>query len=185
MKIYFSAASQVKPEKKVIYRRIVDWLNNQGHEVFEKVLSQHLPVTDKISSKEAKDWFKEWSAYLGECDVAVFEGSYPGTIHLGLEIGLTLAKGKPTVILFAPKLDPALITKHHSSQLIKSEYDTDNLEAVLSWCLEEAKSLMSRRFTFFIPQEIDAFLEKIVKEDKVSRAEWLRALIEKERQNRG
>src|SRR3989338_6278060 len=148
MKIYFSAASQVKPEKKVIYRRIVDWLNNQGHEVFEKILSQHLPVTDKISSKEAKDWFKEWSTYISESDIAVFEGSYPATIHLGLDIGLTLAKGKPTVILFAPKLDPALITRHHSGQLIKSEYDKDNLEQVLEWCLSEAKNLTNRKLPF-------------------------------------
>lgn len=184
MKIYFSAAAQVKPEKKAIYRRIVNWLNQQGFEVFEKVLSQHLPVADKISSKEAKDWFKEWSTYMAEADIAVFEGSYPSTIHLGLEIGLTLAKGKPTVILFEPKRDPSLITKHHSSHLLKSEYTPDNLEAVLEWCLEEAKNLTSRRFTFFIPPEIDTFLEEVVKKDKISRAEFLRALIEKERQNR-
>jgi len=180
VKIYFTASSKYKKDRLKIYQRIVDYLQGQGYEVFEKVLSEYLPDVKRISAREIKEWSKEWSAYVGECDLVIVEGSYPSTIQIGFELGLILSKGKPTVLLFEVGQDPALINQVYSSRLIKSEYSDDNLEEVIAWCLEEGEKISKRRFTFYISPEIDEFLEKVSDKKRMSRSKYIRNLIRKE-----
>ncbi len=180
MKIYFAAAPEYKQEKIKTYQQIVEFLHRAGHEVFEKVLSEHLPVAAQTSSREIAAWHQEWSAYISECDLVIIEGSYPSTIHIGFELGLILSRGKPVVLLFERGKDPVLIDQIYSSRLVKSEYADNNLSDVLAWCLEEADKITSRRFTFFIPPDIEDFLDKIVAGKETSRSEYIRKLIKKE-----
>lgn len=180
MKIYFAAAPEYKQEKIKTYQQIVEFLHQAGHEVFEKVLSEHLPVAAQTSSREIAAWHQEWSAYISECDLVIIEGSYPSTIHIGFELGLILSRGKPVVLLFERGKDPVLIDQLYSSRLVKSEYTDDNLSEILAWCLEEADKITSRRFTFFIPPDIEDFLDKIVTDKETSRSEYIRELIKRE-----
>src|SRR3990170_5944701 len=106
MKVYFSAYSTYKSEFEGIYQKIVDYLQNHGHEVFEVVLSEHLPAVSDVSGHAVKQWYREWSSYVRECDCAVIEGSYPSTIQIGFEVGMILARGKPVVLLFKEGRDP-------------------------------------------------------------------------------
>jgi len=180
VKIYFTASAKYKDKRKKVYQRIVSYLQKESHEVFEKVLSTHLPDVSRISAREIKAWHQKWSAYIRECDLVIFEGSYPSTIHIGFELGLILAKGKPTVLLFQEGKDPTLISQIYSNRLVKSEYTEDNLEEVIAWCLEEVEKISHRRFTFYISPEIDEFLDRVSDKKTISRSKYIRALIEKE-----
>lgn len=180
MKIYFTASEVNKKGLKQIYQRIVNHLQQQGHDVFEKVLSEYTLDVTNLSSREIKEWYKEWLVYVGEADLAIVEGSYPSTIHIGFELGLILSRGKPVILLFEAGKEPVLINQLFSSRLIKSEYSEHNIEEVIDWCLEEAEKIANRRFTFYISPEIDTYLDKVVDKGLVSRSEYIRNLIKKE-----
>ncbi len=145
MKIYFTASEVNKKGLKHIYQRIVNHLQQQGHDVFEKVLSEYTLDVTKLSSREIKEWYKEWLVYVGEADLAIVEGSYPSTIHIGFELGLILSRGKPIILLFEAGKEPVLINQLFSSRLIKSEYSEHNIEEVIDWCLEEAEKIANRK----------------------------------------
>jgi len=180
VKIYFTASEVNKKGLKQIYQRIVNHLQQQGHDVFEKVLSEYTLDVTNLSSREIKEWYKEWLVYVGEADLAIVEGSYPSTIHIGFELGLILSRGKPVILLFEAGKEPVLINQLFSSRLIKSEYSEHNIEEVIDWCLEEAEKIANRRFTFYISPEIDTYLDKVVDKGLVSRSEYIRNLIKKE-----
>ena len=148
--------------------------------VFEKVRSPHLESLSEVSTHYIKEWFREWSSYVDECNVAVVEGSHPSSIHTGFEIGMILARNKPVILLYRVDKNPTFIHELYSSKLIKSEYNTDNLYEVLDWCFAELEHSINRRFTFFVSPDIDRFLEQVSKKSEMSRAEYIRLLIEKE-----
>ena len=181
MKIYFTASSAFKKEYREEYTRIVDFLKKKKHEVYEKIMAENLPKITSVSANEIKEWQKEWAAYVHECDCVIVEGSYPSTIHIGFETGMILSRGKPLILLYKLGLDPVFINNNYSGKLIKSEYDENNLEEVLEWCLTESKHLINHRFTFFISPEMEVYLEQVAEKKCISKSEHLRMLIENDK----
>lgn len=182
MKVYFTASAKARQKYKNEYKRMVEFLENDGHVVFSEVLSAHLPGFSKIPSLKLKDWYKEWSSYTRECDFALVEGSYPSSIHIGFEIGLLLSRSKPVVLLFRKGCDPIFVNSYYSNRLIKCEYDVNDLNEVLEWSIEEVKALANRRFTFNISSEIDDYLSQVANSTDISKSEFIRELIEREMQ---
>ncbi len=182
MKIYFNASLRQSADYKLIYQRIVNHLKKNKHEVFEVVLSEHMPDIQEVTSKNIKEWHKEWNTYINQADFAIIEGSYPSTIHIGFEIGMILAHGKPVIFLYNDGKEPKFINEIFSPRLIRSGYTEFSVEDVLDWCMEEVKHHFNKRFTFFISPEIEDFLQKISNKN-FSRAEFIRSLIEKEMRN--
>lgn len=180
MKIYFTASVFHQQTFATIYKRIVKFLEKNGHEVSGAILSQELPEQEDVSAHAIEEWYKKWHTQLRECDLAIVEGSYPSTIHVGFELSLITATGKPLILLFKEGRDPAFITNGYANRLIKSEYSEETLEDTLTWCLDEAEKIANKRFTFFISPEIEAFLNNVVKKSNHSRSEYIRKLIEDE-----
>jgi nucleoside 2-deoxyribosyltransferase len=178
MKIYFFASNKHKRQFSAIYTRIITHLKNQGHEVFSKSLSQHLPDLSEVSTSKAKAWYKEWSEIISQCDLAITEATYPSTVHIGFELGMIVTRGKPVIVLHKSDQDPVFINNNYSNKIIKSEYEQDNLEEIIDWCLEETDGFSTKRFTFYISQEIDEFLDKISENKDLNKSEYIRKLIE-------
>lgn len=180
MKVYFTASSIQKGEYNSIYKKIVEYLKKDKHDVYEKILSQHLPSITQVSSNSIKEWYKEWSEYVSQCDVAIVEGSYPSSIEIGFEISNILTRGKPVILLYKSNKNPVFVNDLYSSRLIKSEYTEGNLNQVLDWCLEEVKFLSNKRFTFYITPDIDEFLESVSADKETTKSEFIRELILKQ-----
>lgn len=180
MRIYFTASSRDRKTYGKLYRDIVEILQQEGHDVYTEILSEHLPEFSLVSRQQLLEWSKKWSSYIRDCDFSIVEGSYPSTIHIGFEIGMILARGKPVVLLYQRGCDPIFLNEFSSSRLIKSEYETSDLREVLRWGIEEVVQLSSRRFTFYINSEIDEFLSNVVEERGVSRSEYIRELLQRE-----
>lgn len=185
MKVYFTASLRQRERHSEAYKAIIKDLQHRGHLVFEKVLSPHLQRVPEISERYIKEWYKEWNSYVSDCDVAVIEGSHSSTIHIGFETGLILARNKPVILLYRGGENPIFINSFYSSKLIKSEYSDENIKEVLDWCFHELEYIVNRRFTFFVSPEIDDFLDQVVRRDGISRAEYIRFLIEKEMKRQG
>lgn len=178
MKIYFTASSIYKSKNKYICEKIINFLENKGHEVFGNTLSEEMPIHKETTVHRIKEWYKEWSSYIQNCDFVIVEASYPSSVHIGFEIGNILSKGKPLILLFKESQDPIYINNLHSSKLVKSEYTSENIIDILTWCLKEIEQVFNRRFTFFISPEIEKFLDEMSKKEKISRSEYIRRLIE-------
>lgn len=178
MKIYFTASSAYRNVYKPIYERVVNFLENKGHEVFGNTLSEEVPQPYNTTAHTIKGWHKEWSSYISECDLVIVEASYPSTIHIGFEIGMILSRGKPTILLFKEGKDPIYINEFYANKFVKSEYTEKSLEDVLAWCLDEIEHISNRRFTFFISTQIETFLDGVSKKKGISRSEYIRKLIE-------
>lgn len=180
MKIYFAASSIYRTTYKSIYKRIIDFLEKQDHEVFGKTLAERLIPLNSVSLHKIREWQKEWLSYISDADLVLIEGSYPSSIHIGFELGLTLEKGKPIILLYKEGKNPAFISNLYSNRMIKSEYTDRNVEDTLNWCLQEAEQLTNRRFTFFISSEIESFLNKMSKKNGIHKSKYIRSLIERE-----
>lgn len=179
MKIYFTGSATGRSEGESVYREIVNHLV-ENHEVFHSVLTGHTPNLPEMSGYDIENWYKEWKIYVDSCDVAVVEGTYPSTIHVGFEISQLLVRKRPVILLYKEDKNPVYISSLFSSRLIKSSYTVENISEVLDWALKEASSLSLPRFTFYISPRIDEFLDKVAFDKGFSKSEYIRALIEKE-----
>ena len=183
MKIYFNASDTPSDTSDHVYQKIISYLHTHHHEVYEKILGEHIPPLSKIDQHYIHSWFKQWNTYISECDVAIIEGSHPSSVHIGFEIGTILSRNKPVILLYRKDHDPVFIHSLFSGKLIKSEYTNESIEDVLSWCLDELKHIINRRFTFFVSPDIDKYLDTISRKDDTTRSEYIRELIEQDMQS--
>src|SRR3989338_1528214 len=180
MTIYVTA-STIGTSGDVSTRRIVSHLERLGHTVYQRILSEHLLDVGNMTSREIKEWYTQWVRYVSTADLAVVEGSYPSSIHIGFEIGAIATRSKPIILLYEEGRDPVFINALHYSRLIRSGYTKETLDEALDWCLGELEHTINRRFTFYVSPEIDEYLTEIVEKDDTSRSEYIRGLIERDR----
>lgn len=183
MNIYVSA-STIPTAGSGSIESIVSHLEHLGHTVYQRILSDHLPNVGNVTSREVREWYAQWAHYIATSDLAVVEGSYPSSIHVGFEMGAIAMHSKPIILLYYEGHDPVFIHDLHYGRLIKSAYTKENLHEVIDWCLAELEHTMNRRFTFYVSPEIDEYLTGIVEQDDISRSEYIRGLIERDRKRR-
>lgn len=91
MKIYFSASIAGGRKYLPVYKQIVAYLKDQGHEV----LSEHIIRDDIFTDKEKRaprKVFEQDIKWLDECDVVIAEVSNP-SLGVGYEICYALTNG--------------------------------------------------------------------------------------------
>jgi hypothetical protein len=181
MKVYFTASITYRNKYINEYSSIIKVIKELGHEYLEAydVLNRKLSQVLKTDADLQQSYYKKWQRTIAKADIAIVEASFPSTVHIGFEIAHLLERGKPTIILYTKGNNPTLASEYHSQRAIKLEYSVDTLKDDLKWGLEEAEQMLNRRFTFFISPNIDAFLNKIMKQKGLSKSEYIRELIEK------
>lgn len=177
MKIYFTAPLYQKSKHAHFYREIVGSLRKLSHAVITDIFDYEAEKVLGESEEYASKYLTIWNGYLRECDIAIAEISFPGTVNIGFEVASILDRGKPVIALYRKGTDPVFITKDFSSRMIKIEYTLNDIEDVLRWALEEAQQMLNRRFTFFVSPDIDNHLTKISRQYCLSRSDYIRNLI--------
>jgi len=98
MKIYFSASISGGRKYLDVYKKIVSFLKQQGHQV----LTDHI-IVDNIFDFENQlqpvEIFERDIKFLNECDVVIAEVSNP-SLGVGYEICYALEHQIPTLCLF-------------------------------------------------------------------------------------
>lgn len=186
MKVYFTAAIYQREKLEEEYRAIIKAIQDCGHDVLTSfnIMEEKLDRVLSISKVDHEVYFGTWSKVIKQADVAVVEVSFPSTVHIGMEIGGLIERGKPVICLYQQGRNPTFVEDFHSPRLLKLEYTKDDVKEVLEWVFEEVEQLLNRRFTFFIPPEIDAYLNKMADADDTSRSEYIRNLISKDMETR-
>lgn len=182
MKVYFTAPLYEKEKNLAYYEAIIKGIEQHGHRVLQDTLDYSADEILSSSDEFQTNYYKTvWNKYLKEMDLCVAEISFPSTVNIGFEVASLLNAGKPVIALFRKDRDPRFISPEFSNKMIKVEYDLENINKVLGWALEEASSWLLRRFTFFIPSDIDQHLDNIFKNTGKTRSEYIRELIQKDR----
>lgn len=140
MKIYFSASISGGRKYLNIYKRIVTYLKDKGHEV----LTEHI-IVDNIF-----DFEKEWSpkeiferdiSWLNACDLVMAEVSNP-SLGVGYEVCYALEHQIPTFCIYQPDIFVSrMIMGNTSPHLSLFEYqDEKSLFQKLDEFLKRIKS---------------------------------------------
>ncbi len=117
MKIYFSASIAGGRKYLSIYKKIVAYLKELGHEV----LSEHIIREDIFSDEERwapRTVFEQDIKWLDECDVVIAEVSNP-SLGVGYEICYALIKGLKVLCAYESGLFISKMITGNSSENLK------------------------------------------------------------------
>lgn len=181
MKIFFNASLNGKAEYQEHYEAIKSAIIQTGHHLLAAPVFETDPVTvTQASSEEARAYFDKLISWFKQADIIVFEVSYPST-SIGFEVAMAMQHAKPVIALHvdsAPEnaLLSSFSTTDEKLQLL--DYNLDDVSNVVSSSIEYAAGTQDTRFNFFISPKIVDHLDRVTKLQRVSRAVYLRRLIE-------
>jgi len=180
MNIYFTASISGKKHYLSNYQKIIDVLQKYGHKVTsEHIIDASENQIDMESHEEREKFHKQLKKWIIKSDCVVVEVSFP-SISIGFEISLALSLGKPVLILYT-KDAPSLLSSYENEKLMCMQYNIHELKNILEDFLNYVHGNTSRRFTFFVSSQIDAYLESVSRKKHIPKAVYIRNLIEKDR----
>ncbi len=181
MKVFFTAAIAGSPKFGGTYVKIVERLQNLGHDV----TADHILKADRTEIRDQHDddqrvrWYKKVLKMISSSDVVVAEVSTP-SINVGHEISLALEKETPVVAIYKKGFHPVLLQGIRNDKFVLVEYEDigeiiDDIHSYLEYSQEQRDT----RFNFFISPKISNYLDWIAKTKRLPRAVYLRNLIQK------
>lgn len=183
MKIYFTASVRQKDRLGKSYGEIVKNLRNLGHDVIADHILYSLPVKIGQETREEKAaHYRQVARWINDCDLVVVEISQPASAGIGFEISQSLVRGKPVLALHRSKEGPDVFGGSVDSRLVMGTYDPPPLSEILPQLINEVELLTEVRFNFYLPADLDNYLQRVAKKENTSKAEFLRSLIGKYRE---
>jgi hypothetical protein len=180
MKVYFSSSMRAKKINGDIFTKIYQTIIDLGYKHTSDFLLKADP--DEFyqrTPKDEKEFYKKMVSQIKSADVCVFEVSRH-SLGIGYAVNMALDFGKPVVLLHQSGRKPYLFSAVKTDKLKLVEYNMTNLKGLLQDMLDEARSNIDIRFTFFITPKINQFLRYITRVKKIPRAVYLRTLLDKE-----
>lgn len=181
MKIFFNASLTGKRIYFEQYRAIIGIIKGLGYKLITPVELGNADSVSKETLQESERYYRNLIKWIADSDLAMFEVSFPST-GIGHEIAVALHKGKPVIALYTNKKTPFVLESITDDKLQVVNYEIPNLEKTLRHAVDYASERRNIRFTFFLPPEMQNFLDWITETTKKSRSEYIRAFIGKEMQ---
>jgi hypothetical protein len=177
MKIYFSASNAGKVCFLKNYQAIIETLEGFGC----KVVSGHnFRVGEEKDKNTVENYLvdpKKVAKWKAESDLIVAELSYRN-FGQGQEIAHALRIGKPILGLYVKGQEPQLILEETADRLLLVEYSLSDLKNSLKYGMEYLKTNSEKRFTMILPSHLVDFLDRLSRDTKISRSEYIRSLLE-------
>jgi hypothetical protein len=185
MIIYFSASLAAKELYLENYKRIIAFLESQGHTVIAEHILNSTESKIRMSTRtERLEFHHQLEKWLKSCDFMIAETSFP-SISVGYEISLALRLAKPVLVLYSEGDPPSLLAHHQNDRLYCERYDQENLGKTIIDFIDYIQGKNDTRFTFFITPQQAAYLDEISRVEKLPKSVYLRQLIEKDMERRG
>ncbi|MBI3379397.1 hypothetical protein HY029_01420 [Candidatus Gottesmanbacteria bacterium] len=181
MTAFFTASFTGKKYHLKQYLAIINHLKSKNIEV----ISDHIINTTESfvhtqNKTERLRFHAQLEKWLNECDFVVAESSFP-SISVGYEIALALNLGKPILILYTEDGGaPSVLAHHKDEKVVCERYTMESFKGLIDDFVEFAEGKADTRFTFFLPHEFDAYIEKISRQRKVPKSVYLRRLIDED-----
>jgi len=183
MKIYFTAAISHKDKYGDQYEKIVKNLRNLGHDVIaDHILYSSTRKIQQETREEKAAHYRQVARWIGAVDLVVAEVTEPSSVNVGFELSQSLDRNKPVIALYQSEHDSAIFDGISESKILIAGYDPPELDEILQELLEEVRMEMEVRFNFYLPASLNYYLEEMAGSQDVSKAEFLRRLLEKHRE---
>lgn len=186
MRIYFAADNQAEEKLQKRFSKIIDILTNAGVLVMSNLVDKNITG---FSSHDLEKMDASGESLLEKMDALIIEGTRP-LAESGYMIAIALAHKKPILYLSdkSKQINQNLMhlkKDKGTAKLLKLEYYTEvTLERVVLDFLQKAEKGESHqapniKFTLRITPRIERYLHWKTHNTKVSKADFLRGLIEK------
>lgn len=178
MKILFTASVLQREELINDYKRIIKALEKQGHDIVgDHIFNISLDDIYSQSKEESADYFNKLKTWILDCDVVFAEVSWPSTLNIGFQIAYALQKNKSVIALYKDDRKSSFFRALTSDKLIYESYTDENLESVVSDCLDFIDKKSDIRFNFYLPTNQIDYLDSLGESRKLSRSAILREII--------
>lgn len=180
MKVFFTASLRGQHEFGKYYEQIFGRLKHLGYTHLDnEILTLSKNYYDKIQ-KEGRtacvDLYQRKMKHLKEADIYMFECTVP-SLSIGYQILKAIDFNRPTVILHLKGNIPQFISGIDNDKLIVKGYTPETLEEIVDSSIREATDLQDKRFNFFINPYLLNYLQKVSKEQNITKSTFIRNLI--------
>lgn len=187
MRVYFNASIAGKDKHIKEFEAITKTAEDLGCTVYkDHVLKRDASrVNNQTRLQHEKD-FRKARERIQNSDVMIVEASYP-SIGVGYTMTIALEMNKPILVLY--KNDPHGLLVGDPNRLLKlKKYDLKNkvgLKKAIYHFLENSKKrILNIRFNLMIDENEENYLEWISKKMNISKANYIRNLIDEEMRNK-
>lgn len=171
MTIYFSAAQTDILDFHTIYQDIIAVLNRMGHQVYAF-------LDDKPED------YPQALERISHCDIAILEVSSPSSLEMGYQLTLAREKRKPIIALYQEGHRPSFFTETGDENLVWLEYTPKSLQDCLEDGLDYVAEQQDVRFNLLLSASMNRYVERVSKERRLSKSQFIRNLIlEHQRRN--
>ncbi len=181
MKVFFTASMRGQKEFREYYEKIYHTIEELGYTQLddEVITSRRTAFYDKLEKEGRNAYiqlYKRSMQALHEADICIFECSVH-SLSIGFVIQKSLDFNKPTIVLYYKNNLPHFLMGAQEEKLIVRSYTEHTIKKVLKETLKDARERKDKRFNFFITPKLLHYLEKISKEQGVTKSKFIRSLI--------
>lgn len=178
MNIYFTASLGAKKQYIHKYKAIVDYLEKQHHKVVSEHIFNATEESVRLTKKDDRVAFlHRVENWIKTSNFIIAETSFP-SVSVGYEIALALRMAKPVLVMYSEGDPPSLLAHHTYDRLYTERYTIETIGTVINDFILYIEGKHDTRFTFFLPEELNAYLEITAKKHKQTKSMYLRRLIE-------
>ncbi len=183
MKVFFNASIAGKSEGVKDYGLIIKALNELGCKVYsDHVIKEECNTEDSKLRKNFRNYSKNIRRLLADSDVVVTESTFP-SLMVGYILQLALQQRKYVLALYQNNPHRLLVSDSSDYLSVKrfNPKQYPQLKITLSKFLEKTKNKrLNIRFNLMIDSIIDKTLESKSKKINISKADYIRRLIEED-----
>ncbi len=181
MKVFFNAPFRGKKIHEEYYSKIFFVIEKLGYghldrSIIEDNIDTHYKKIEERGDESYQQFYDATLGHLKAADVNVFECSFP-SLGLGFQIEKSLEFNKPTIVLYQKGHIPHFLAGIKDEKLIIRSVNEKNLNDVLKTSFEEAKKRADKRFNFFISPHLLSYLNKVSKDQGVTKSMFIRSLL--------
>lgn len=184
MKVVFIASLYEKEIHQFHYLAIIDLLEHLGHTVLHTHVTQfdieQISRSDNLNTRFHQKVFKA----LNAADVMVAEITRQ-SLGVGYLIAEAIRVRKPVLALTTSSVPPLTAFLEEHNVLVVHHYEAiRELEGDLPFLLAELAPKKNKKFNVFLPPKLDSYLLTTATKQHLSKSEYLRQLLEKDRAHR-
>lgn len=183
MKVFFNASIAGKNKYSKDYEMVIRAIKELGHIVYsDHVMKNECNSEDFKLKKDYREYSRSIKDLLSESDAVITDISFP-SIMVGFILQLALHQRKSVLALY--QNNPHRILIGDSSKLLTLRRYRSNqyqkLKIILKKFFDESKNKsLYIRFNLMIDETIDRTIEKKSKKENISKADYIRRLIEED-----
>lgn len=180
MRIYLNLSGRSNKDQISLFSNVQKYLESMGHEIVHDYFSpENFGDFYKPNSEHVKHIFDKANNLISSSDLVVLETSTP-SVTIGYQIFQALKMDKNVVCLYTKDNGQLFIEGIEDEKFQLYEYSKSNYKKVLNFAIDGILFDKDVRYNIMLNKSLSEYLNNLSKVKKISKAVYLRQLIEKD-----